>query len=105
MRILNNLLRTAAGLCVMGLAACGTERDASPASDVSPAYEETAPLPHREMPQEPRRNGYPEPPADRHRAPRPEAPEPRLERGLDPLDFEADLRPRQRRNPVWVAIS
>jgi hypothetical protein len=106
MRNLKNLLRMAAGVCLMGLAACGTERDAAPASDTPPTYEETAPVsPRLDVPQEPLRDGYPGAPDGSHRPPPAEESAPRLERGLNPLDFEADLRPRQRRNPVWVAIA
>jgi hypothetical protein len=106
MRNLNNLLRTAAGISIIALTACGAERDATPASEVPPAYEETAPLPHHgEMPREPQRDGHPGPSDNRHLAPPPDGKVPHLERGLDPLDFEADLRPRERRDPVRVAVN
>jgi hypothetical protein len=106
MRNPKNLLRMAAGVCVMGLAACGTERDAAPAPETPPAYEELAPRsPRLDVPQEPQRNGHPGAPDGSLRTPPADESAPRLERGLDPLDFEADLRPRQRRNPVWVAIA
>jgi hypothetical protein len=106
MRYLNNLLRTAAGVSIIALAACGAERDATPASKVSPAYEETAPLPHQDnMPPEPQREGHPGPSDNRHLAPPADGRVPHLEQGLDPLDFEADLRPRERRDPVRVAVN
>jgi hypothetical protein len=104
MKDMKNLIRMAAVGCVVGLAACGTERDALPVSDAPPAYEEAAP--GRDAAPS-NRNGRPRGPGDAHHPPADASPHddgaPRLERGPDPLDFEAELRPRQHRNPVWVA--
>jgi hypothetical protein len=111
MKDTKTLLRTTAGAILLGLAACGTERDAVPVSDAPPAREEAAPL-------EPDPRIRPAPdgltPADTltpgdaerlYRGPDERGPadlHPRLER-RGPSDLEADLRRRSSRAPLWVA--
>jgi hypothetical protein len=110
MKDTTTLLRTTAGVILLALAACGTDRDAVPVSDAPPAREEAAPLEP-----DPRIRPAPDTPAPwdtltpgdmerLRRGPNGQDPadHPRLER-RGPSDLEADLRRRSSRAPLWVA--